>query len=222
MNFRGFVSRPPRTPYAPTWDFKIGISLCEDMNVTSLSEFLLEKEKEVKKLPIEYYNGDKIFDGYTGLGANSTTSKSNQYNILSWEHSEITKLKQNIIKNVITYNNGCGNETPNELWVQCWYNVLRFGQNIKPHLHGTHPDSYLSGHFNVQVEDTSTVYMSPINQINDPDVIDIKNENSEMTLFPSYIFHYTTPHYSSNPRITLAFDINLYQIKSHFIKLWTF
>jgi hypothetical protein len=49
--------------------------------------------------------------------------------------------------------------------------------------------------------------MSPINQINDPDVINIENKEGEMTLFPSYIFHYTTPHYSFSPRITIAFDM---------------
>ena len=75
-------------------------------------------------------------------------------------------------------------------------------------MHNVHSSCYLSGHFNVQVNDTSTRYMSPINQLLDPDVIDVKNREGEITLFPSYIFHYTTPHYSFKPRITLAFDIS--------------
>jgi hypothetical protein len=207
MNFKRFSSDPPLTPYAPTWDFRVGTSLCEDIDTKSLSQFLLRKEREVKKLPIQFYEEEKIFDGYTGLGSNSTTSRSNQYNILTWDHPEIPKLKQNIIKNLIEYNSECGNNTPNQLRIQCWYNVLRFGQKIKPHMHSTRPFCYLSGHFNVQVKNTSTVYMSPINQLNDPDVIDIENQNGEMTIFPSYIFHYTTPHYSFKPRITIAFDV---------------
>ena len=96
---------------------------------------------------------------------------------------------------------------------------MRFGQKIKPHNHSTTPDSYLSGHFNVQVDDTSTVYMSPINQLNDPDVIDIKNRVGDLTLFPSYIFHRTTPHYSLKPRITIAFDLNLYKLHDNFLPL---
>ena len=86
-------------------------------------------------------------------------------------------------------------------------------------MHSISSDCYLSGHFNVQVNDTSTCYMSPINQLNDPDVIDIKNKDGDMTLFPSYIFHYTTPHYSFKPRITIAFDLNLHQLHDNFIPL---
>ena len=67
----------------------------------------------------------------------------------------------------------------------------------------------MSGHFNVQVKDTSTCYMSPVNQLNDPEIIEMKNIPGEITFFPSYIFHYTTPHYSFNPRITIAMDIHV-------------
>ena len=212
MKFKRFFSRPPVSPYAPKWDFRVGTSLCEDVDTNSLSNFLLLKENEVKKLPTSVGEDGKLTDGYTGLGSNSTTAKFQSYNILRWNHPEIIKLRSNIAKNIISYNNECSNNTP-ELWIQCWYNVLRFGQKIKPHFHNLSPYSYLSGHFNVQVNKTSTVYMSPINQINDPEVIDIKNIPGELTLFPSYIFHYTTPNYSFKPRITIAFDINLQ--KSH-------
>ena len=213
MKFKRFVSQPPVSPYAPQWDFRVGNSMCENIDTNSLSKFLLSKEKEIKKLPIV-----SNFDGYTGLGSNSTTSRSQQYNILLWNHPEIRKLKSNIAKNIILYNDECGNKTP-QLWIQCWYNVLRFGQSIKPHSHSVTPICYLSGHFNVQVNDTSTVYMSPINQLNDPEVIDIKNIPGKLTLFPSYIFHYTTPHYSFKPRITIAFDISPDKLDDNFLRL---
>ena len=219
MKFKRFVSRPPVSPYAPQWDFRVGTSICEDIDTNSLSEFLLLKEKEVKKLPTSLRIDGTESDGYTGLGSNSTTSKFQSYNILTWNHPEIKKLKSNIARNIIDYNNECGSKTPNEIYIICWYNVLRFGQKIKPHHHSANPDCYLSGHFNVQVNDTSTVYMSPINQLNDPDVIDIKNKDGDVTLFPSYIFHYTTPHYSFKPRITIAFDLNLYKLHDNFIPL---
>ena len=214
MKFKRFVSEPPVSPYAPQWDFRVGNSMCENIDTNSLSKFLLNKEKEIKKLPIV-----SDFDGYTGLGSNSTTSRSQQYNILSWNHPEIRKLKSNIAKNIILYDGECGNKTPDVLWIQCWYNVLRFGQKISPHHHSVDPNSYLSGHFNVQVNDTSTVYMSPINQLNNPEVIDIKNKVGDITLFPSYIFHYTTPHYSFKPRITIAFDIRLDRTGNNKIRL---
>ena len=218
MKFKRFLSGPPISPYAPQWDFRVGTSTCEGIDTRSLSGFLLLKEKEVKKLPTTVID-DTLSDGYTGLGSRSTTAKFQSYNILTWDHSEIKKLKSNIAKSVIDFNDECGNKTPNVLWIQCWYNVLRFGQKIRPHHHSVSPDCYLSGHFNVQVNDTSTVYMSPINQLNDPQVIDIKNKVGDMTLFPSYIFHYTTPHYSFKPRITIAFDLNLYKLYDNFIPL---
>ena len=155
--------------------------MCDNIDTNSLSKFLLSKEKEVKKLPTSIGKSGAESDGYTGLGLNCTTAKFQHYNILTWSHPEIKKLRSNITKNIIEYNSECGNKTPNVLWVQCWYNVLRFGQKIKPHMHSTDPYSYLSGHFNVQVNDTSTVYMSPVNQLNNPDVTDIKNIRGEQS-----------------------------------------
>ena len=219
MKFYRFISKPPVSPYAPQWDFRVGTSLCEDIDTNSLSEFLLSKEKEVKKLPTSVDRSGAETDGYTGLGSNSTTAKFQHYNILTWSHPEITKLKSNISKRLFEYNNECGVKTPNVIYIICWYNVLRFSQKIKPHHHSLAPNCYLSGHFNVQVNDTSTVYMSPVNQLNDPDVIDIKNNAGDMTLFPSYIFHYTTPHYSFKPRITIAFDLSLYKLHDNFLPL---
>ena len=218
MEFKRFKSRPPISPYAPQWDFRVGSSMCEDIDTNSLSKFLLSKEKEVKKLPTAVGESGAGTDGYTGLGLNTTTAKFQLYNILTWSHPEIKKLKSNIAKNIILYNNECGNDTP-QLWIQSWYNVLRFGQKIRPHHHSVNPDCYLSGHFNVQVNDTSTVYMSPINQLNDPDMIDIKNIPGKLSLFPSYIFHYTTPHYSLKPRVTIAFDVGLHPLSNNEIPL---
>ena len=219
MKFERFRSEPPISPYAPTWDFRVGTSKCDDIDVNSLSQFLLSKEKEIKKLPPSLDMDGKKSDGYTGLGSNNTTSKFAHYNLLTWSHPEIKKLRSNIVKNLFKYNNECGNETPQKLYAICWYNVLRFGQKINPHMHSVAGNCYLSGHFNVQVNDTSTCYMSPINQLNDPDVIDIKNKDGDVTLFPSYIFHYTTPHYSFKPRITIAFDLSLYKKHNNFIPL---
>ena len=214
MKCRRFFSAPPVSPYAPQWDFRVGTSICEDIDTNSLSRFLLSKEKQVKKLPTSVTVDGASSDGYTGLGSKSTTAKFQSYNILTWDHPEIKKLKSNIAKSVIDFNDECGNKTPNVLWIQCWYNVLRFGQKISPHHHSVDPNCYLSGHFNVQVNDTSTV-----NQINDPEVIDIKNKVGDITLFPSYIFHYTTRHYSFKPRITIAFDIRLDRTGNNKIRL---
>ena len=53
----------------------------------------------------------------------------------------------------------------------------------------------------------------------DSENIDVKNEAGHMTIFPSYINHYTTPHSSFRPRITIAFDISPFKLTDHSIRL---
>ncbi len=98
MKFKRFVSEPPVSPYAPQWDFRVGTSLCEDIDTNSLSKFLLSKEKDVKKLSTSVGIDGTSSDGYTGLGSNSTTAKFQSYNILTWSHPEIKKLRSNIAR----------------------------------------------------------------------------------------------------------------------------
>lgn len=221
IKFNRFVSDSPETPFAPTWDFRVGTFSCVDIDTDSLCHFLLEKEEEIKNLPPSVDIRGWYTDGGTGLGLESTTSKFQHYNILLWNHPEIEKLKKNIIKNVCIYNQECEvHSYPTELWAQCWFNILEKGQKIEPHLHDISPRSYLSGHFNVQVKNTSTCYMSPINQIYDPEVIEVENECGHMSLFPSSIIHYTTIHQDDTTRITIAFDLSYYQKDINFIRLF--
>lgn len=219
MIINRFKSSPPRTPYAPFWDFSVGTSFCKSIDLKNLTKTIFEKEKEIKSLPPLLDNDGVYIDGYTGLSEDSTTARFGSYNVLKWNTLETNLLKKEIVKCLKVYNDYCENETPDQVWAQCWVNILEYGENIKPHLHSTGPDTYLSGHFNVQTENTSTVYMSPINQLNDPEVIDIKNVNGELTIFPSYIFHYTTPHYSHNPRVTIAFDLDYTQCTPNWVQL---
>ena len=220
MKFRPSYSAPVESPYAPSWGWVLG-QTSFPINVDKLSQTCLSKEKEIKKLPVSYFNsadggakdeGMKIFDGNTGLGKNSTTSRSLSYNVLSWDTPEIRNLKKHIKVNVRAYNKELGNPTPEKIWVQCWMNILRFSQKIKPHLHAVHPASYLSAHFTIKCKHTSTIYISPVNQISNPEIYEEKNVENTFTVFPSYVPHYTTPHYSLSPRITLAMDISLHPI----------
>jgi hypothetical protein len=82
---------------------------------------------------------------------------------------------------------------------------------INPHHHaGLHGDSpveysYISGNLCLQTENTSTCFSHPISHI---DIHrEIPNVDGELTLFPSFLSHWTLPNLSHNPRITIAFDI---------------
>jgi len=95
---------------------------------------------------------------------------------------------------------------------------MRKGDKIKPHLHCTTPESYLGGHICVQTEGTSTHYINPINQINDPEIYTSKNEIGKITLFQSNIPHYTDK-VSKGERITIAFDLFLEKKGNNNIRL---
>ena len=219
MRVEFYKSHPSQTPYAPSWDFSLGHSAVP-LDCYALAKTCLEKEKEIKKLPESKIPGTQtLTDGYTGLGKNSTTARFSQYNVLEWDTRETNILKKYVKIRVKEYNEQLGNETPQDLWVRCWVNVLRWGQKINPHLHSVTPNCYLSAHFNVQVHSTSTCYINPVNQINDPEIIEEKNKRGVLTLFPSYIPHYTTRHYSFEPRITLAMDIGLKYLTNRAVRI---
>ena len=214
MKFKRITSDSPLTPYAPQWDYTFGTTVFKNINLNILAQTCLEKEKEIKKLPVmygDYKSPTNVNDGNTGLGKNSTTSKYQSYNVLDWKTIETKQLKSNIVSSLVEYTSYLKNSPFSETWITCWVNILRWGQRINPHLHAIGPDAYLSGHFNVQTGDTSTCYMSPINHLTCVNIVDYPNIPGEMILFPSYIHHYTTRHYSFKPRITVAFDLKLYK-----------
>ena len=102
-----------------------------------------------------------------------------------------------------------------------WMNIMKKGDRIELHNHGFCNDSYLSGNFTVSSDDTKTVYNNPFSQytkenvlvkmvedgVDDPSYYPSKNIDGKLTLFPSYIPHFTTEHKSDSNRITLAFDL---------------
>ena len=102
MKLQWLKSHSPLTPYAPSWSYAIGHTHLP-LNVNELSKTCLSKEKEIKKLPLTKI-GDEYYDGYTGLGTNSTTSRSDSYNVLNWDTAEVRSLRKYIIINIERYN----------------------------------------------------------------------------------------------------------------------
>ena len=131
--------------------------------------------------------------------------------MFDWNTPETNYLKDQFKNKLDEYNTLLYNPIPKIYYSQCWYNVLRNGQKIEPHLHSTNENSYLSAHFTVQCDNTSTVYINPVNQLNDPQIFEEKNEIGNLTIFPSYVPHYTTEHLSDTPRITIAMDVRFFK-----------
>jgi hypothetical protein len=202
MDLVHMQSKPRRTPFAVEWFYTLGEDTIEGVDFKKVAKIILKKEKEILKKFPPSANGD----GYTGLGPNSLTSRWESYNIFSWDDEEILKLRQKIYEKYMEFMMKL-NVPRMTVYIQCWANVLRDGQKIEPHLHNVGPYSYLSGHVCIQCEDTSTMYINPVNQINKPEEYASKNEVGKFTIFQDCIPHYTTEHKGKKERITIAFDI---------------
>ena len=203
-----FKSEPKETIFAPEWEYYIFESFVNKFNFKNLAKLILKKEKSILKLPLTKRYG-KTTDGFTGLGKNSTTVRFESYNVLKWKNTSL--LKKAILKGHAAILNFFKQETPKELYIQCWANIMRKGEQIKPHIHSTTPTTYLGGHLCVQCDQTFTHYINPINQINNPEIYSSKNETGKITFFPNNIPHYTDIQNSDNERINTAFDLAIHK-----------
>ena len=189
-----------------------------DINVDKLAKKILNNEpKIIKKYPAKGIDLKYDFDGNTGLGSNSLTSRSCHFNILDWWGTG--SLRRWMRDGYEKYHNI--QDTP--LYVQCWANVMRKGDQIKAHKHEsynrTSPVKHLCGHLSVQVDGSTSTYY---------DGSPILNKNGQMTFFPAHTFHWTDRYENNSERITVAFDIlsgEFYnedifdQYKKHWVKI---
>tara|TARA_R100001086_G_scaffold242889_1_gene171100 strand:- start:61 stop:765 length:705 start_codon:yes stop_codon:yes gene_type:complete len=205
-----FRSAPRQNVFAPAWEFPIAEDKITTVNFKKIAKLVLEKEKLMLKSSKkkQAFIGPFIeTDGYTGLGKKSLTSHYASYNLLDFKHPEIKKLKKAILESHARFLEALKIPLYPELYIQCWANVMRKGEQIKAHIHSVLPDTYLGGQINVQVQDTSTWYINPVNQINDPELYESRNEVGKLTLFQNCVPHYTDKQVSTTPRITIAFDL---------------
>jgi len=212
MKLIQFKSENKNNPLAPEWNYFICETIIENINLKNLSKYLLDKEKDILKLKISN-------DGYTGL-KNHTTTRHKEYNVFNFKNKEIDKLKKQIIETHNKFIDALGLELPKVLYGKCWYNVMKKDEFIKTHAHGWDQDTYLGGHFCVQCDNTSTYYINPINQINEPKAYQSKNEKGKLTLFQNFIPHYTDKHKGDEKRITIAFDLAVVRINENFTVLY--
>ena len=187
------------------------------INCSWLSSRVLKNERKIlKKYPPTGFDNLKT-DGGTGLGSNSLTSRFCYFNVLSWFGTR--KLRKYIKAGYNDFNQ----VDDNPVFVQCWANVMRKGDRIKPHKH-THVMNLssvhaLSGHLCVNVDESTSTYY---------DGRPLCNVNGQMVFFPTTMTHWTNTYMGDSERITIAFDIyseewfnyvSFEDVKSHWIKL---
>ena len=196
MSLVEWKSNPPSNIFAPNWSIKFWNEIILPEEVISEIKFtILKKEKD-----IIYKYRDTSNDGGTGLGPNSLTSKFSKFNILNWEYNWVDTIKKSTLSAI---KNLCGNDMPDKIYSQCWANVMRFGDQIKPHWHSSYEHSFLGCHITISSENTKTYYENPYNKNN---IYSVENTVGSMSIFPSYLVHWTDIHFGEKERITLAMD----------------
>lgn len=211
INIINIKSDVRRTPFAPEWNYFIVEDCLSEIDLKKLCSFLLKKEKSILKLK-------QTNDGFTGL-TNHTTTRHGNYNIFSFKNKEINKLKTQVIDTHNKFITALNINPIKNLYINGWLNVMRKNEYVKPHAHSFTPDTYLGGHFCVSCENTSTYYINPVNQINNPESYESKNIPGKLTLFNNYVPHYTNKHKAETVRITIAFDLNYARKRESDIKI---
>lgn len=173
-----------------------------------LSKILLRDERMVLDIP----NEDHPY--YTGLTV--------QHNVYNWLDNE-DLLIYDIPKRLFRLPEFQQEEV---LYVQCWANILRQGENIPDHIHGfdgTNPHHGIEDQFyacNIFIDgpiETGTYYNDTYE----------RNTIGQMELLGSKVPHGVRTHMSHTPRISMAMDIyhgghpiiqhSISQSETHFI-----
>jgi len=183
-----------------------------NLDIDYLKKKILKEEKKIiKKYPPVGYDNQPT-DGETGLGLDSLTSRYYHFNVLNWDGTE--QLAKEIKRCYNTFT-----ESNQDIYVQCWANVMRCGQKINPHKHNYIPErNIISGNLVIHSNEMNTYYEGSA----------VPNKISSLTLFPGTVYHWTDTYEGQEERITIAFDIRTYKdwkedifddAKSHWVKL---
>jgi len=149
-----------------------------------LSKILLRDERMVLSIPNNQQSS------YTG-----TTHQFPVYNWLNNPNLEIFDIP----KRLFTLPEFQDEEV---LYVQCWVNILRQGENIPTHFHAAetlteYNNFYASNTFISGPEETGTHYNDTYE----------RNSQGIMHLIGSMVEHGVSTHMSNTPRISMAMDI---------------
>ena len=167
-----------------------------NLNTKYLRNKILKNEKSIiQKYPPT--NADSEDAGnLTGLGSSSLTARNYHFNVLDWWGTK--KLKQTIKK--------CYQEftttKPQPLYVQCWANVMRAGQQIHWHNHGDLNHvlrwNLISGKIFIYGDVPTYSYY---------ETREVPDKVGELTLHSSHVNHSTDVYNGKSERISIAFDI---------------
>ena len=184
--------------FAPEWEVNFLTSNISNLiDLKEIRSYLINEEENIlRKYP------PKLMPGVNN--SSTLTSRYMEYNL--FDHAKnitcIQNLRSLILEAFYKLIKESGDDNYYDPYVYCWYTITRPGEIIEPHRHDNFEMSFLSGNLIIDCENSETVYEMPYQQ----DLHYVKNRNGEMTLFPSHLLHWTTPHVGKNKRVSIAFD----------------
>ena len=203
MPLKIWKSPDPRTAFAPKWMVPFHEETLERPDVNeALRQLILEKEPTLKQT-IAPKPVSGIQDGLT--------SRWHGFNVFMWTESPAVAFQQFVKQAYLSYIQAIG--APRQrCFIQGWANVVRKGEKLAAHAHDQMPTSYVSGNYCVSTQASATIYHPPYHYdraVRQKFCLRVENRPGMLTLFPSGIFHETTPYEGDDSRVTLAFDINV-------------
>lgn len=202
MNIINVKSMHPMTEFSPSWNFSIGTDVWNYDKIDIIEKWLIDNEERIKNLYPPQSN-----DGGTGLGKNSLTSRFGKYNLFKFadelpELNDLFKFIQVLYLDYLKHHNG----QLQDLYIVCWYNVLRKDEKIDEHSHGVDPFAYLSGNFHLNNYETKTYYRCPIDR---EVILPLDNSKGGISIFPGFVPHYTDTHKKDCLRVSIGFDLHI-------------
>lgn len=175
-----------------------------DINVLQdLARLVLEYEEEIKRRhrPARVGGEEDIED--------SLTSRYYAFNVLTWPEPAAQALKRFLKAGYLEMLGLMPLVRRERTYIQCWANTVRRGENIRIHNHGDRA-SYFSGNLSVQVEDPERSFTHFTMEREAEAACErysVPNLPGRLTIFPSWVYHYTDPWPHDAVRISIAFDI---------------
>lgn len=198
-----------QSPFVPDLEIPldvdtIGYDLCAE-----LKRIILIEEQSIMETYSPYASGKPEKD--FGL-EDWVTNRAFEYNLLKMtdKYPALVALKSFINYQYKNYVKELS-LPEEEVYIQCWINVLRKNSrffSVHHHAHesriGDQSLAYISGNICIAAENTNTYYYNPFL---DKQRTKIKNIPSESVLFPAWLMHSTDQNKSDELRLSIAFDI---------------
>ena len=166
-----------------------------------LARIVMAHEEMILRLESDWKNHDSH---------SPSSARYREYNFLTFPGTK--DFKQFLHHTIDDYYRRLNWALPTHRWLQCWVNIHREGQHLKPHVHA---GCKLSGHLTLACHSTRTTYFNQM-------TLDIENEPGLMTLIGrEKVPHQTTPVEGKDIRISVAFDVfeSSTKIRNHWVRL---